>query len=109
MQIEGRGLVVGDRSAGAVVTAIKFSHTVGFERKIPYETQISVLDVVMSDGQRLERIGVTPDHVVLPTASDLVARRDPQLAKALSLVGVTVTPDAAGTMYRASASMTSER
>jgi C-terminal processing protease CtpA/Prc len=109
MQIEGRGVIVGDVSAGAVVTAMRYGHTVGFERKIPYTTQISVEDVVMSDGQRLEKVGVIPDHLVLPSGADIAARRDPQMAKALSLVGVTVTAEAAGALFRPSGAQTSER
>jgi hypothetical protein len=37
---------------------------------------------------------------VLPNGADLVAGRDPQLAKALSLVGVTMTPEEAGAIFR---------
>ena len=109
MQLEGRAVIVGDRSAGAVVTARRYQHTVGFERVLSYTFQVSTDDVVMSDGQRLEKVGVIPDHVVLPTGGDIAARRDPQLAKALSLVGVTVSPDVAGAMYRPSARQSSER
>ena len=104
MQLEGRAVIVGDRSRGAVVGSRIFPHLVGAGlegRSLEYATQISVLDVVMPDGQRLEGVGVTPDHVVLPTAADIAARRDPQMAKALELVGMQVSPESAGTMFRA--------
>ena len=55
------------------------------------------------------KIGVTPDHLVLPTGADIVSRRDPQMAKALSLVGVSVSPEVAGAIYRTTPLQTSER
>jgi C-terminal processing protease CtpA/Prc len=96
MQLEGRAILVGDRTMGAVVTSRFYPREVGFGRVFTYGTSISVSDVIMPDGQRLENVGVTPDHVVLPTSADLVARRDPQMVKALELVGVTMTPEEAG-------------
>ena len=95
LQLQGRAPIVGDRSAGAVITAVSVGHVVGFERVLQYGASMSVADVVMIDGQRLENVGVMPDHRVLPTGSDLAARRDPQMAKALELVGVNVTPEQA--------------
>jgi C-terminal processing protease CtpA/Prc len=103
MQLEGRAIVVGDRSMGAVVGARVYPHLVGAGlegRSLTYATQISTIDVVMSDGQRLENVGVVPDHVVLPQSTDIAARRDPQMAKALELVGVHSTPEMAGRLFR---------
>jgi C-terminal processing protease CtpA/Prc len=65
-----------------------------------YALQVSVMDVTMADGQRLEKVGVTPDHVVLPTGDDLVNFRDPQLARALELAGYRTTPDEAARLFR---------
>ncbi len=62
--------------------------------------QVSISDVVMPDGQRLEHIGVTPDHMIIPTGADMAARRDPAMAKALSVVGVTISPEEAGMFFR---------
>ncbi len=95
LQLQKRASIVGDRSAGAVITSVSVGHVVGFERVLEYGASMSVADVVMVDGQRLENVGVMPDHRVLPTGSDLAARRDPQMAKALELVGVNVTPEQA--------------
>ena len=53
----------------------------------------------MTDGRSLEKAGVSPDEVRLPTATDLATKKDPVLAYALSLLGVTVTPDKAGSMF----------
>jgi hypothetical protein len=42
---------------------------------------------------------VTPDGTVLPTAQDLAAGRDPVIAHAAEVLGVKVTPQAAGKMF----------
>jgi carboxyl-terminal processing protease len=99
MQFEGRALIVGDRTAGKVVTSRFYSHDVGFGRVISYGASVSVADVIMPDGKRLENIGVMPDHVVVRTGADIAARRDPQMAKALELVGVTRTPEQAARLF----------
>lgn len=100
MQLENRAIIVGDRSAGAVVTSIGVPHEVGFTQVLSYRLQVSISDVIMPDGQRLENIGVIPDHLVIPTGADIAARRDPAMTKALSLVGVTISPEEAGTFFR---------
>ena len=64
-----------------------------------YGAEVTVADVVMADGQSLERQGVVPDAVVLPTASDLAIGRDPALAKAAELLNVTMSPEEAGKLF----------
>ncbi len=100
MQLEGRAVIVGDRSAGLVTTAYSLPREVGFTQVLSYTVQVSISDVVMPDGQRLEHIGVTPDHVIIPTGADMAARRDPAMAKALSVVGVAISPEEAGMFFR---------
>ena len=100
MQLEGRAIVVGDRTMGAVVVSRYLPHEVGFGRRVQYGAMISIRDMVMSDGNRLEGVGVVPDHVVLPSGADLAAKRDPQLARALELVGVKMDPATAGALAR---------
>ena len=101
MQLEGRAVIVGDRSAGLVTTAYTLPREVGFTQVLNYTVQVSISDVVMPDGQRLENIGVIPDHLVIPTGADMAARRDPAMAKALSLAGVTISSEEAGKFFRA--------
>jgi len=100
MQLEGRAIIVGDRTMGAVMTSRYFGHEVGFGRQLNYGASITVSDVIMADGQRLERVGVTPDEIVLPTGADLAAKRDPAMARALAIAGATVTPEEAGTFFQ---------
>ncbi|HET7457664.1 MAG TPA: S41 family peptidase [Gemmatimonadaceae bacterium] len=100
MQIEGRAIVVGDRSAGAVQTSLGFTHRAGFTKYLPYGASITIADLTMSDGSRLEGVGVVPDQIVLPTGADMAAGRDPQMARALAIVGVTITPEQAAHVIR---------
>ena len=102
LQLQGRAIIVGDRSAGAVITSISVPHLVGFDRVLQYGASMSVADVIMADGQRLENVGVIPDHLVLPTGADLAAGRDVQMKKALEIVGMTVTVDEATKLARGS-------
>jgi carboxyl-terminal processing protease len=104
MQIEKRATVIGDRSAGAVMTSRFYSHPLGPSlygsgSVAFYGASITVGDQRMSDGFSLEKVGVTPDEVLLPTAADLAAGRDPVLARAITLLGGTMTAEQAGRFY----------
>jgi C-terminal processing protease CtpA/Prc len=99
VQLEKRGTIIGDRSAGAVMRSRLYSHTIGIDRFIPYAASITDADIIMNDGKSLERVGVTPDELKLPSASDLASKRDPVLAYALSLAGADITPEKAGTLF----------
>jgi carboxyl-terminal processing protease len=99
VQLEKRGIVIGDRSAGAVMRSKTYGHELGQDTVIFYGASITDADIIMSDGKSLERIGVIPDETRLPTNSDLAAKRDPVLAYAASLGGVTITAEKAGTLF----------
>lgn len=99
IQLEHRGTVVGDRTAGAVMEALGYSNSQGADTKIFYTFSITDADLTMKDGKSLEHVGVTPDEVVIPTAQDLSAGRDPALSRAAELAGVAIDPAAAGKMF----------
>jgi C-terminal processing protease CtpA/Prc len=100
VQIEKRGIVIGDRTAGAVMTSRVFPHQIGSGLVTPYAVSITVADVRMSDGGSLEHVGVEPDDTVLPTPSDLAAGRDPVLAHAVALAGGSLTAEEAGRLFK---------
>jgi len=99
VQLEKRGTVLGDVSAGAVMRAKSYSYQHGLDVVIFYYASITEADIVMTDGKSLERIGVTPDEFKLPTAEEMAAKLDPVLSYAASLAGVMITPEKAGTMF----------
>ena len=99
VQLEKRGTVIGDRSAGAVMRAKEYSHELGVETVVPYGVSITDADIVMGDGKSLEHVGVIPDEVKLPTALDMQAKRDPVLAYAISLLGGNISPEKAGSLF----------
>jgi len=101
IQIEKRGKVVGDVSAGAVMTSYSMGLQIdrgvpGYQTITPYGMNVTVADLIMSDGNRLENIGVTPDHPVGPTAYALSNKNDPVLSFAAKLFGETISPNDAG-------------
>jgi C-terminal processing protease CtpA/Prc len=99
MQLEKRGTVIGDRSAGAVMRSKFHVYQGGAGRVVFYGASITDADVIMSDGKSLEKAGVTPDEFILPSASDLAAQRDPALSRAAALAGVQLDPVRAGTFF----------
>lgn len=101
LQIEKRGTVIGDRSAGAVMESRLFSYQTGMDVVVFYGASITVADLIMKDGKSLEKIGVTPDVVAIPNAKDVAARRDVAMSKALETLGLKMTPEVAGTMFPA--------
>lgn len=99
IQLEKRGKVLGDRSAGAVMESLQYPHELGIDTVIPYAVSVTEADLIMADGKSLEKVGVIPDEVVLPSAADMLARRDPVMARAAALAGVQLTPEKAGTFF----------
>jgi carboxyl-terminal processing protease len=100
VQLNHRGAVFGDRTAGAVMRGrVERAATPG-ERTILYGVSVSESDIVMSDGGRLEGNGVMPDSVLLPTATELRAKADPVLSHVLALAGMKVAPAEAGALFQ---------
>ncbi|HSB08506.1 MAG TPA: S41 family peptidase [Blastocatellia bacterium] len=99
IQLEKAGTVIGDRSAGAVMRARAFGFQLGADVVVFYGASITDADLIMTDGKSLEHSGVTPDELLLPTAADLAAKRDPVLSRAAAVVGVKLDPEKAGSIF----------
>ena len=99
LQLEKRGTVFGDRSAGAVMESMLYDHQVGMDTVIAFATSITIADLIMKDGKSIEKVGVTPDNFIVPTGEDLAASRDPVLSAALASVGVKMSPEEAGKIF----------
>lgn len=99
VQLEKRGIVIGDVSSGHVMRSKFYDHAHGLNEQIYYGVSITDADLIMTDGHSLEHVGVTPDELKLPTPVALAAKHDPVLAYAASLAGVSMTPEKAGTLF----------
>ncbi|MBC8030484.1 MAG: hypothetical protein H7Z16_10265 [Pyrinomonadaceae bacterium] len=99
IQIEKRGQVIGDRSAGAVMVSRFFDHQSGVGSVLYFGTSVTVADAVMTDGKSLEKVGVIPDVIMIPDGADLAAKRDPVLSHAAKLAGITLDPEKAGKLF----------
>ncbi|MET0646685.1 MAG: S41 family peptidase [Pyrinomonadaceae bacterium] len=102
VQLEKRGTVVGDLTAGAVMMSTQRPGLLGDQSSgnmIQYGLSVTEADIIMADGQSLEHMGVKPDVVLLPTAEDLRVRRDPVLARAVELAGGRMAPEKAGLLF----------
>ena len=100
VQIEKRGTVLGDRTSGAVMTSRIFPHKAGVAALAFYAVSVTVGDVRLSDGASLEKVGVQPDEIVLPSPADLAAGRDALLAYAIERAGGSMTPEQAGRLFK---------
>lgn len=108
VQLEKRGTIMGDRSAGAVMRARVYGEAdvIGYfgdendNIKItPFGVSITDADLIMADGKSLEGSGVTPHESILPQGSDLAARRDPVLSRAAESLGIKLEPEQAGALF----------
>jgi len=99
IQLQKRGIVIGDRSAGGVMQSRYYPLQLGVDKVIYYGISVTNADLIMSDGKTLEHFGVMPDELLLPSATDMAAKRDPVLARAASLLGVNLDPEKAGSLF----------
>lgn len=99
VQLEKRGTIIGDISAGAVMESQYFGHKSGVDIVVFYGVSITVADLIMKDGKSLEKKGVTPDQILIPTGKDLASRRDIVLARAFEILGHNISPEEAGKIF----------
>ncbi len=100
VQMRQRGILLGDRTAGALSTAQVYSLSLGTaERFTHFGMSITLARVVMADGSIIEGKGVGPDYLILPTHEQLYQGHDPVLAKALTIAGHKTTPEDAGKIF----------
>lgn len=99
VQIEKRGIVIGDRSSGSVMEARHQFFQGGQFEAFGYGLSLTVADLIMTDGKSLEHTGVIPDDIVLPSSEDLAAGRDPALARAAAEFGTAMTSEQAGKLF----------
>jgi len=99
IQLEKRGIVIGDRTSGKVMESKQYGEMQGADTRIFYAFSVTDANLIMADGKSLENVGVTPDEFVLPTGKDLAEAKDPALARAAELAGLTLEPAAAGKLF----------
>lgn len=99
IQLEHRGTVLGDHSSGSVMEARFYPFSAGINTLVSFGAFVTEADLIMSDGKSLEKIGVTPDEIVLPTPSQLAGGEDPVLARAAELAGIKLDGLAAGKLF----------
>lgn len=99
IQLEKRGTVIGDLSAGSVMGARFFDHRIGAGTFVYFGAEITEMDLRMADGQTLEKKGVTPDELLLPSLANLAREEDPVLAHAAELMGVKMPPAEAAKLF----------
>jgi C-terminal processing protease CtpA/Prc len=81
VQIQKRGTVIGDHTAGATMEAEHYFHKTGVNPVFYYGASFTKADLILPDGKSLEGNGVTPDLPVLPTAEDMANDRDPVMSR----------------------------
>jgi C-terminal processing protease CtpA/Prc len=104
VQLEQRGKIIGDATSGALMTSIKrglFGRLSAFTTfaRTPYLMSVTIGDIIMKDGNRVEGVGVMPDESIVPTGIALRLKVDPILAHAATRLGATLTPEQAGEFY----------
>lgn len=99
IQIEKRGIVIGDRTAGAVRQSSGYPLQVGQSRAVLFGVSVSNADLYMKDGKTLEHGGVVPDEICPNTPAGLAAGSDLTLSRAAALLGYQLSPEDAGKIF----------
>lgn len=81
MREQGRAVIVGKKSAGAIEVGTRVEK-IGFDA----EAVITIDQIYTAGGKNFEAVGVSPDYAVDRTKEDVLAGRDPYLDKAKELL-----------------------
>jgi C-terminal processing protease CtpA/Prc len=84
VQRTGRGVVIGDRTAGRATLAQFVSMSHGVDTVMFYGVEVAVGRIVFPGNEELEGRGVTPNGSCVPTSEDQREGRDPCLGLAMS-------------------------
>ena len=104
LQLEKRAKIYGDFTSGSVMTSItlpfrSLMSALSDAAVIRAGMSVTVADVIMRDGSRLEKTGVEPDELLQPNGLAFANRLDPALAYVAQQFGASVTPEQAGGYY----------
>jgi C-terminal peptidase prc len=83
MQLSGKGIVIGDKTMGAVSVSEPVRQKIGADPAVFYGVQVTIGRAIFPDGQDIEKVGVTPDKMCIPTAYALAQKKDPCLDMAM--------------------------
>lgn len=104
LQLEKRAKIYGDYSSGSVMTSIRVPFrsvmsALADAAIIQVGMSVTVADVVMRDGSRLENTGIKPDELLQPAGLAYAKKTDPVLAYVAEKFGSQITPELAGTYH----------
>ncbi len=99
VQLEKLGIVIGDVSSGSVMQSQTVRAELGAGNVVPFAISVTNADVIMKDAVSIEHVGVTPNEVILPSAADVAAGRDPVMVRAIELLGGKTDPLEAGKWF----------
>jgi len=102
IQLEKRGTIIGDKTKGTTRLSSGYTYVAQTSPVSSswYGLIIAERELIMSDGQSLDGMGIIPDEVVLPNYNDLANNRDPVLSRAAAILGVQISPEKAGMLLR---------
>jgi carboxyl-terminal processing protease len=99
IQLQGRGKVIGDKTAGAVMESRFYISKSGVGSVAYFGVSVTIADLIMPDGKSLEKAGVIPDEVLLPGGQEMAERKDLVLSSAAKHFGIDISPEKAGTIF----------